>query len=519
MSSLAFMTPPRRGLWPFGFAWACLVSILLPAAQADSPRLRLDEGIVFRNPQIPASVRGVHRTLNERLMKGIVPQENAAVYLNLILGQVSDLAEEDLLMLGVDTYPTRLKAFQSVQEFVGSMAGRATGEPLVRSIRHSLGEAMHRPWDRFDFPDLPAYLRANDQALDRLVAISNLPQFYSPVVASTSGSRIMLVNSPLLEALEPAFRSLLARSLFRAKAGDLSKSLEDLLACRRIAMLVTRGAINSFGTLRGYAYSAVCQKAEAALLRQGELGDHALSYCRALQTLSSLPSLVDSFEREAELSVQQELELLRSDLLSKEGKTSSRLTGDLLARDIENLSALKWDVAAKAADEHHTRVMKVLRLQDRAEQTRQMVKLRADVERFQGTYDITILAFNLSIKDHPDQASEWLGKYVACLLHSGGPNLRAAEERAQVRRDLSVVGFGLAAYREEHGQFPDSLAPLAPILIPKIPSDVLGDRPLTFVRPQDGSVRVYSWGENRTDDHGGTYGEAEEADDLVIDVR
>ena len=84
---------------------------------------------------------------------------------------------------------------------------------------------------------------------------------------------------------------------------------------------------------------------------------------------------------------------------------------------------------------------------------------------------------------------------------------RAAEKCAQSQSsvDLARVACALERYRLANGQFPDTLAALAPKFIDSLPHDLINGQPLKYRRPDDGQFVLYSVGWNETDD-GGTVG-------------
>lgn len=81
---------------------------------------------------------------------------------------------------------------------------------------------------------------------------------------------------------------------------------------------------------------------------------------------------------------------------------------------------------------------------------------------------------------------------------------RAAERcaRAQTSADLARVACALEQYRLARGQFPETLAALAPAFIEKLPHDVINGQPLNYRRAEDGQFVLYSVGWNESDDGG-----------------
>lgn len=73
---------------------------------------------------------------------------------------------------------------------------------------------------------------------------------------------------------------------------------------------------------------------------------------------------------------------------------------------------------------------------------------------------------------------------------------------AQASVDLARTAIALERYRLAHGEYPGSLAALAPQFLAKVPHDVIGGQPLKYRREADGRFVLYSVGWNETDDGG-----------------
>lgn len=85
------------------------------------------------------------------------------------------------------------------------------------------------------------------------------------------------------------------------------------------------------------------------------------------------------------------------------------------------------------------------------------------------------------------------------------PALDGTAERCaqgQTFTDLARIACALERYRLASGQFPETLAELAPKFIEKLPHDVINGQPLNYRRTDDGRFVLYSVGWNETDDGG-----------------
>src|ERR1039458_6325962 len=66
----------------------------------------------------------------------------------------------------------------------------------------------------------------------------------------------------------------------------------------------------------------------------------------------------------------------------------------------------------------------------------------------------------------------------------------------QTRVNEAIVACALERYRLAQGQFPDSLEPLSPRFLPKLPHDIITGAPLIYRRAPDGQFILYSVGWN-----------------------
>ena len=73
---------------------------------------------------------------------------------------------------------------------------------------------------------------------------------------------------------------------------------------------------------------------------------------------------------------------------------------------------------------------------------------------------------------------------------------------AQGSTDLAITACALERHRLASGQFPESLADLAPRFLKQVPHDVITGQSLRYERTADGQFLLYSVGWNEGDDSG-----------------
>jgi hypothetical protein len=85
------------------------------------------------------------------------------------------------------------------------------------------------------------------------------------------------------------------------------------------------------------------------------------------------------------------------------------------------------------------------------------------------------------------------------------PAITQAETKfalGQTRVNEAIVACALERYRLAEGQFPESLEPLSPRFLAKLPHDIITGAPLIYRRVADGRFILYSVGWNEKDDNG-----------------
>jgi hypothetical protein len=91
---------------------------------------------------------------------------------------------------------------------------------------------------------------------------------------------------------------------------------------------------------------------------------------------------------------------------------------------------------------------------------------------------------------------------IACMLLPAMEGCATKFGYAQSALDLARIAVALERHRLAHQEYPESLDPLAPPFLEKIPHDVMNGQPLHYRRTDDGRFVLYSVGWNQSDDGG-----------------
>ena len=80
---------------------------------------------------------------------------------------------------------------------------------------------------------------------------------------------------------------------------------------------------------------------------------------------------------------------------------------------------------------------------------------------------------------------------------------RGAEWRCRVNNAMAATACAVERYRLAHGTLPEDLDALVPTFMAAVPIDPFRDDqgPISYRIREDGSYVIYSWGQNRRDDH------------------
>lgn len=97
---------------------------------------------------------------------------------------------------------------------------------------------------------------------------------------------------------------------------------------------------------------------------------------------------------------------------------------------------------------------------------------------------------------HPAEVSQAFAFWKRA--QQGLPNLL----RLQTLVNEAQIACALERYRLVHGNYPETLDPLVPQFIEKLPRDIINGQPLIYRRAADGGFLLYSVGWNETDDGG-----------------
>lgn len=495
-----------------------LPSLSVQALGQESPRPTLPDGLVLKTPKIPSSVTGTLRSLNETLSRDLAPADNAAVLLLQLFGDEAlepKLRSATLEMLGIESLSRTAPRFIYLEQFTRTRSGLTPEQTQSETLQlnEQLRIASERAWTRDEFPVLADYLTANRAALDAVVIASYRPRYYAPMLSVEEPPRLLSAAFNIDRRLPFVARVLAARGLLRS-TDQTKRSVDDLLACQRLAVLLAVGLPLDVSNVKAYLVDALACNAAIGMLQSGQLtSQEATAYLKGLDRIPRLPSPALAANVGERAVLHQEIELLQTDKASVEG--FFEVPGGKAAQPSDmDLSKIQWELAHKRADEIQNQIVQALSVRDRNEQQSQFKKLDEAHAAWDATADAKTGQLADVIDKDPAAASRWIGESMAMALRPRYWQRRVADDRARSRRDQITIGMALIAFKHEHGEFPSALPHLAPQSLPAIPVDAYSDAPFHYVRPAKDRARLVSWGANGIDDAGSNFN-----DDQTIELR
>ncbi|NQT17173.1 MAG: hypothetical protein HQ582_30750 [Planctomycetes bacterium] len=475
--------------------------------------------------------------LSERSRQGITPDNNAALLLWQAVGQdevcgivddrhyatvfrelgVGPLREDRTYFVSLYTYgkeldeagpPPRRRQSDDQTPHEDS----ADPDNWTWLLDDQSDEASQRPWSPGEFPQLATWLERNKAPLGLMIEGSRKERFYSP--RSRGNNPLSLLDTWQL-AIEPCgdvCNALTIRAMLRLQQRNAEVARQDLLACHRWARLIGQGPF-FVDALAAWRFDAIACSGDAAVARHGNLtSDEIRRYRADLKKLGPLPQIaerIDLSERFTSLDIMIVLAREGPGVLGSPDDEDP--FGELLWQKGGN-RAVDWDTVLRVANEHYNRVVEIVRVDDRVERARAIVEFEEEVDRqVEANAGLRSLAKSALAKGPRKALAEKIGLLLAPLV-SG---TLESEDRALAKLRMADTSLALAAYRADHGGYPEKLAELVPEYVDEVSRDVFTEDELRYALIDDDYL-LYSVGPNGEDEEGRTHESEPRGDDVVI---
>jgi hypothetical protein len=456
--------------------------------------------------------------LHKRLSQGVTPANNANVLLWKAFGphpEGAKMPADFFKWMGIKEPPERGDYFIPLSLYTKDHL--KDGQTLNDELQH----CIQRPWTAKEYPNIAAWLKANEKPLALVIEATKRSHYYSPLVPKKKGNR----SSGLIGALMPGVQksrelasALTARAMLQVGEGHRDGAWQDLLAAHRLGRLVMRGSTLIEG-LVGIAVDSIAGRADLGFLEGTNLNAQQIQNClRDLQTLPPLSPMADKVDLgERFLTLDAVMMLDREGIQSLE-----MLSGGSPSNNAEVLSKLfqphiDWEPALRNANRWYDRMAKAMRGKDRATREKELDKIGKELEALRKKARDPGMGL-LKILLAPDTGKvigEKIGNILLCLMVPAVRKVQDAGDRTEQLQQNLHLAFALAAYHRDHGRYPAKLDALTPKYLAAIPQDIFNGKALTY-RPTENGYLLYSIGVNGEDEQGRSYEDDPKGDDLTV---
>ncbi len=430
--------------------------------------------------------------LHERLSVGVSPDNNAAVLIDRAFGPAAispHLRVRYFEWLGIEPLPERGEYVVNQAAFAQQKLG---GAPDVAerqaAIFDELWRAQQRPWTRDECPLAAEWLAANEKPLELIEAATRRSNFYSPLVKAEQ----LAVGESNIQNVRESARLLVTRAMFRLGEDDVAGAWSDMLACHRLSRLVGQQPQTMIQFLVAVAVDAVATAGDAALIAHGLPAEQARQ-CLADHT--ALPSLRNA-----------------ADVLHG----GERLVSLDAMQSTAGSAGFDFNVTMRRTNQVFDDIIAAMKLKGAQNRRDAFARLEADLkQRSQAARHPLRLIAGFVVSGRK-AISNSVSDTLVMLMAPAFTQYQNADDRTRIKSDLVLVGFALASYRAELGDYPQELAALVPKYLDALPSDRMVDQPLRYVVRENGFL-LYSVGANGRDEGGVMKGQLNQ-DDVSFEV-
>lgn len=459
--------------------------------------------------------------LNERLKKGVTPENNAIVLLVRALGPAPEgrlIPAEYFKQLGCEPPALGGKYFMDYVEFMKKEKNIDIDNEDPWKL---LDEASSRPWAKEQHPTVDAWLERNTEAMKWVAEASKRPKLYSPLLGSPDKAKysgIMGVSNPYFSYtgiyLAAAFRVRAMRSVHENRP---AQALEDVLLCHRMARLVAQDSTTP-DFLCGLSWETYAIDAALVCLQHPSITvDQIKSYRDAVTSLAPMPGLADKMDLSERLQFHDSLQLTMQHGMKYLERLAGGSDEGIGAKvfDMFLLQSLDWDPAHKKANAWYDRMAATLRMTDRRERNRACEEMEDELKQLRKRLSKEIGQLLVQTNE---QRVTTIHDLLRCLLTPAALKVQIAADQVEQRQRHLQVAIALALYHRETGGYPEKLSELAPKYLRSIPLDLFSSKEIIYARTGK-DYRFYSVGPNGRDD-GGRRDEEDrtKADDIMVEV-
>jgi hypothetical protein len=501
-----------------------------PDSKPSRPRITVSKETTYITaPLLPDGYPDYISALNEISGKGVTPENNAAVAFWRAVGPKYidiEFRERFFKKLGIQILPEEGEYLLTLYKYSDQKSLNIENPDLRDKFETSLldqrDRCLEEPWSKSEYPELAAYIDANEKPLSIILQGSQRPHYFSPLVSKGDGG-IMDSNwthTGISEKRDISFQ-LPSRAMLKLHDGKVEEAWQDLLAAHRLARLDQQSPLAVDILLAAVLEVNIC-KADAAFVRHSNLtASQANAFLANLRKLPPFISVADKWDI-GERMFALDLICTLAKSAGKKGypglelsERASDMFYDIFPEEKSKIETLKkltanprvdWDEVARMTNARLDRVVAAHRLPGHQQRCDALDKMDTEAEEMMQK---TIKAINDKTSKE-EESPKVLAKHMDAIL--AGPDfidtkgVMVAMDRLHMQVSLVELSFALAAYRADYKKYPAALAELKPKYLSEIPKDLFSDKELVYKPQENGQgYLLYSLGPNSRDDGGENY--------------
>ncbi len=398
---------------------------------------------------------------NEIRAKDISPSDNAAIDLLRAIGPRDWNANCLVQQWSVLTTAVPAEDFDQYK-----LPRNRIYQEAPEEIWDQLQEAEHRPWTTDEFPGVNRWIDSNAAALRLIERASGKPSFWLPMVPDPEYGPTLYNGATGVAYIPSLAFCLQTRAMRSLGQGRVEEGLDDLIAVRRIAALITKRADT---TQHGQATRIVFRLFEA----ESQMIQSSLNM-EQLERYGNLLNSLDDFSLPPEtISTHNRLEMLSA----------------LQSTHAESKGAFDIDVSMRIVNEYHDHLHAILSETDDGTSAAWLHELYDRLDTIDGDNSTSQIIFG-----GRRTRAHGIGTKIINLLAPALNSERRILTGCRVRTDLIRTGIAIQMFRLAHQRLPEQLSELVPEYLNEILLDGFTDGMRFRYLPTENSCRLMSVG-------------------------
>ncbi|MCA9240255.1 MAG: hypothetical protein KDA37_08650 [Planctomycetales bacterium] len=467
------------------------------------PRIRVSkETTHLTEPLAPDGLPDYSGALLAELREGVTPENNGALpYLQAMWPAELEAEHQAPLCQELGMQVPQAEGVASpqddellqrqVEEWLSGEGESAVGKERRRETFFTL--IQRQPWEADQAPQVAEWIDAHREQYDLLHQAVSRPRFYcpSPTFLTDPDARWIDMQLPTVQCMRNAARCLAVRANLLAGQGDFEAAWRD---CRAIYEFSDRlESTTIVERLVSYALEGLANEVALGILGEERLGGETaaqmLAFYQPRLPHNDLVAAMDTGERYCFIT-------------SVLAMSRQRLPGGPLDDGQATLSPtaarrVNWNVVLALGNELYDKLIAANKLEDRDARDQAFDRFGDELDALFEEDLVSVAAAQVS----RGARSRLIGRRLLSLLLPAINAANAAQDRRNIYRQLMPVAAALAVYRAGHGEYPDTLQPLMPVLLAEPPTDLFHAASLIYRRTGNGYL-LYSLGDNQRDDQG-----------------